>query len=278
MADVAVYVIPRHRRSAMCCEAMFAGISAAGDRPKLIPENAYHRPSHQIAVFYGYTPTLRRVMADYIRGGGKAVYIDLGYWNRIDERGHHKIAVNARHPTDYFMRRPMDDKRVRSLGLGLLPWRRPGGHILIAGMGAKAAEAEGKRVEQWEREAITELAKVTPKRLIYRPKPSWTGAKPIAGAEYSPKEQSLNALLTNCHAVVTHHSNAAVEAIAAGIPAFCWKGVAAPLSLQDLSRIDEPFYPENRSEWLNAISYCQWSVAEMHQGLPWRHLKDEGLI
>jgi hypothetical protein len=278
MLDVAIYGIARHHRSQMCCQAMFSGIMTSGDKPRMFVEMEYARPTHPVGVFYGYTATLRRIMADQIKAGGKAVYIDLGYWDRIRNDGHHKISVNARHPTAYFMARPMDGARIQKLGIQLMPWRRGGRSIVIAGMGQKAAEAEGTPVEKWERDAIQWLARTTKRRLIYRPKPSWILAKPLPGAEYSPKEQSLNSLLGDCHAVVTHHSNVAVEALVAGVPTFCWKGVAEPLSLQDLDLIEQPHYPEGRVEWMNAISYCQWSIDEMQQGLPWRHLKDEGLI
>jgi hypothetical protein len=274
MNDVAIYCIPRHRRSQMCCHAMLSGIRNSGDHVRMIAETEYSRPTHSIAV----TPILRRVMDNQIAAGGKAIYIDLGYWDRVRDEGHHKIVVNARHPTAYFMARKMDNARVRNLGIEPMPWGHYGKHIVIAGMGHKAAEAEGKPVEKWERDAIAWLSKTTSRRLIYRPKPSWALAKPLPGAEYSPREQSLSSILVNCHAVVTHHSNVAVEALVSGVPSFCWKGVAQPMSLQDLDKIETPLYPDGRADWMNAISYTQWTINEMKQGLPWRHLKNEGLL
>ena len=276
--DVAIYGIHGHKRSSMCCQAMYAGIRAAGDRPRLFMEADYRVPEHDLAVFYGYTQILRRVMADYIKAGRKAVYIDLGYWDREGMRGHHKIVVNARHPTAYFDRKPQDGYRAGKLGVKAEPWRKADGHILLAGMGEKAAEAEGQKVEKFEYWAIAEIRKITDREIVYRPKPSWIQARKIAGTIHSPKAQPLAEVLANCHAVVTHHSNVAVEGLCAGVPAFCWGGVAAGLSSQDLSDIERPYYPEGRSNWINAISYTQWNIDEMTRGLPWRHLKSEGLI
>lgn len=276
--DVGIYGIPAHRRSTVCCQAMYAGIKASGDRPVLLMETAYKEPAHSVAVFYGYTATLRRIMADYVEAGLTAVYIDLGYWQREGLHGHHKIVVNARHPTAYFRKQRHAGDRARAVGVKVEPWRQGGRHILLAGMGAKAAEAEGKIVEAWEYDAIEWIRKFTSRPIVYRPKPSWLQARHIPGTIFSPKDENLGRILANACAVVTHHSNVAVEGLVAGVPAFCWKGVAEPMASQDVTKIESPFLPEGREQWAADIAYTQWNIAEMQAGLPWRHMKSEGLI
>ena len=281
--EVAVYAIPGHKRSTDCCLAMMSGIRAVGDRPRLLMENTYTEPAHDVAVFYGYNMTLQKVRADYMAAGRKIVYIDLGYWGREGRRGHHKIVVNDRHPTAYFQKRKHDGNRVAKLGIVVQPWQTGGKHILLAGMGSKAATAEGVPAESFEREAIRELKKYTDRPIVYRPKPSWLQARPIPGTSFDPPQNApshrhLVTALAGCHAVVTHHSNVAVDGLVAGIPAFCWKGVATAMAGQELSKIETPYRPDDREAWVNAISYCQWDLAEMHGGLPWKHLKNEGLI
>lgn len=284
--EVAVYGIAGHRRSTVCCQAMYAGIKAVGDHARLLVESDYRAPHFDLAVFYGYTPTLRQIMAEYIAAGRHAVYIDLGYWGREGLHGHHKISVDGRHPTPYFRAGEHNGVRARKLGLAVEPWRGRGKHILLAGMGAKAAEVEGKAPEEFERSAIEWLQRVTDRKIIYRPKPSWMQSQPLAGTRFSwggpprpgYRTERLHEVLKDCHAIVTHHSNVAVEGIVAGIPAWCWKGVAVPMASQDPRSIDDPYRPEGREQWVNDITYCQWSVEEMSAGLPWRHLKNEGLI
>lgn len=276
--EVAIYGITRHRRSEAVCGAMYAGIRAQGDRAYLLREEQYRGPQFPVAVFYGFTPTLRAVMSDYQKAGLRAVYVDLGYWAREGLYCHHKIAVNSRHPTAYFQNIKHKPDRANALGVTLKPWRENGKHILLAGMGQKAAAVEGKAPEAWERAALEAIRRVTDRPVIYRPKPSWLGAKPLPGAGYSTKEQSLCDALANCHAVVTHHSNAAVDAIVEGVPAFCWQGVAAPMALQDISQIETPFFPGGRDQWIADIAYTQWHTDEMKRGTPWAHLKEEGLI
>lgn len=260
---------------------MRAGITSLGDAATIIPLADYIGPQdYSVCVFYGYVPMLQKVMADFRALGRPVVYIDLGYWSRKGPNGYHKIAVNDRHPTDYFQRRRHDGSRAAALGIQVKSWRPYGdGHILLAGMGRKAAViAEGQELGAFEREAIAEIRKYSDRPIVYRPKPSCAYSGPIEGTIFSSKDQPLVQVLRGCHAVVTHHSNVAVDALVEGIPVFARKGVAAPMSAPDLSHIEDPYYPDDRRQWVNDVAWTQFSVQEMGMGLPWRHLKDEGLV
>lgn len=278
--SVTVFQIANHHRSRTVCTAMAAGIRAVGDRVTIRDESEYRFPDADAVVFYGLAGHLPKVFSDYRKKGKPAVYVDLGYWGRREGgrfNGYHKISVGARHPTRYFQAHKHSDDRFKQFGLKTSPWQK-GKHILLAGMSDKAAQAEGLVVEHWEQEAIDELLKHTKRRIIYRPKPSWRGARPLRGAVFDTSACDLRYMLNNCHAVVTHHSNVSIDGLIAGVPAFCWDGVATPMALQNLSQIESPIYPNDRHEWLAAIAYCQWNIEEMAAGLPWRHLKNEGLI
>lgn len=278
--SVAVYIIENHARSMRTCAAMLAGIKACGDQAAVIHEHGYDGPTHGVAVFYGMAGQLPRIFNDHRKEGRTAIYIDLGYWQRkIKARfdGYHKVSVGARHPTAYFQQRSHCRSRIDALGVTAKSWR-DGTHVLVAGMGDKGARAEGFAPEQWERDAIARLRENTDRPIIYRPKPSWKEAKPIEGVGYSPRTETIEAALKDCHAVVTHHSNAAVDGLVDGVPVFCWDGVAAPMALQSLKQIEQPHRPDGRDEWLAAIAWTQFTLDEMAEGLPWRHLKDEGLV
>jgi hypothetical protein len=260
---------------------MAEGIAAAGDVPVLAYEHEFAgQPVADAAVFYGLEGRLPHVFAAY-KGIGRAVYVDLGYWDRRRGgrfAGFHKIAVNARHPTAYFRRPAHPPDRLRAVAAPIKPWRRNGRHVLVAGMGDKGARAEGYATEAWERWAIGELQRYTARPIVYRPKPSWKKARPIAGTIYSPRTREVADELRDCWAVVTHHSNVAVDAIMAGVPAFCWEGVAACMSGQELAGIESPPMPDGREQWAADIAYTQWSVEEMRTGAAWRHLRQEGLL
>lgn len=264
---------------------MAEGIARSGDFPAILVENDYesrHLVEFDCAVFYGLegkTPALFRDFA----ARSAAVYVDLGYWGRREGgrwAGYHKVSVNARHPNAYFraVAHPPDRLKRFHVEPKRLRTGTTGQHILLAGMGDKGARAEGFEPEVWERWAITELRKHTSRPIIYRPKPSWKTAKPIAGTIYSGKDREVGQDLQNCWAVVTHHSNVAVDALVAGIPVFCWGGVALEMGLQDLALIEAPAYPADVLQWMADLAYTQWSIGEMKVGLPWRHLRKEGLV
>jgi hypothetical protein len=264
---------------------MAEGIARAGEHVELVFEDQYDGRAHgDAAVFYGLEGRLPQVFRDY-QAKGRAVYVDLGYWGRREGgrwTGYHKVAVNARHPTAYYRTPRHHAGRLARFNVAIKPLevRARDAPILLCGMGDKAARAEGYAPEAWERWAINEIRRHTNRPILYRPKPSWKQARPLEGCAYSPKTREIEVELRHCWAVVTHHSNAAVEAALAGVPVFCWYGVGADMGLRDLSRIESPHRPtyDERAQWAADIAYTQWSVAEMKAGAPWLHLRAEGIL
>lgn len=280
-SPVTIYQIPAHKRSMIVCTAMKAGIFASGDRATIRSSNDFCGPDAPVAVFYGFDDRLRAIFRAYREVGLTVIYVDLGYWGRrVDGRyrGYHKLALNGRHPNSYFDRVTHDSSRAAKLGIKVRPWSTGGGHILLAGMGPKAAEVEGLMPYEWERATIAALKKVTDRPIIYRPKPSALGAMPLEGADFSPPSQEIEEALVGCWAVVAHHSNACVDGLIAGVPAFCSDGAALPMGLSDIGMIESPRYPDGRIDWVANLAWTQWTIAEMTAGLPWRHLKSEGLV
>lgn len=275
---VAVYHQDTNRRSKIIAQAFAGGILRCGDSCIIKSMTAYAGVEADVAVFYG---TLVQPMKDYLAAGKHYVYVDLGYWGRLSDgkfNGYHKVSVDSRHPTEYFQKTKHDEKRISAFGkLKMKPWRKSGGHILLAGMSAKACAAEGFKPEQWERNIINLVRRQTDRPIIYRPKPNWPDYTILKGCKFD-KNSDLLKSFENCHAVVTHHSNVAVDGIVAGIPAFSWQGVAKPQTLRDINFIERPLMRDDREQWMRDISYCQWNVDEMAAGKPWQHLKDEGLI
>ena len=78
------------------------------------------------------------------------------------------------------------------------------------------------------------------------------------------------ALDDDVFALVTFNSVAATEAIFHGIPAFTLApaNAASPVSLQDLSKINEPYYPDSDKlyAWGCHLSYGQFHTSELKTG------------
>lgn len=283
MRKIGVFFAPGNHRSQLIARAMMAGIAKTGGGAGALRSSQQHRPGHpefDVAIFYGLAGGLARLLADYRDSGRQAVYVDLGYWGRRKLSrwdGHHKLALNSRHPTAYFQRNPKGPTRFRQFRIEIAPWRKRGRHILLIGMSAKAAAAEGFAPEEWERDTVRQLRALTDRRIIYRPKPNWDGAKPIEGTEWGRAPELLRDALVGCHAVVTHHSNAAVDALLAGVPCVCPDGVASLLSAHQLADIENPPTPDGREQWAWDLAWTQWSVEEIERGDAWRYLDQEVL-
>ena len=83
---------------------------------------------------------------------------------------------------------------------------------------------------------------------------------------------TLPEALKTAHALVTHSSNVAIEAVCLGTPVFVsHTSAAAPVGHTDLSHIEKPAYPD-RSAWLSHLAYNQFSLEEIADGRAWRML------
>lgn len=280
---VSIYSYPNSRRSHAIAQAMATGVSLEGDKPSMINGVDYREPVGDVAVFYGL---IKHVMKGYEEAGRKYVYVDLGYWGRHEggrRHGYHKVSVNSRHPTAYFQKIPKKPDRFNRFRIKVHPWRErsKNGFIMLAGMSKKAAEAEGFAAEEWETKAVEAIRKVSNRRIVYRPKPNWPDFRHLEGTSVergSDAPGDVCNFLKDCHAVVTHHSNVAVDALLFGVPTFVCGGAASPLSSRHLSGIEEPVRLDGREQWAADLAYTQWSVAEMIEGKAWQYLKDEGLV
>lgn len=277
---VAIYQQGGYDRARVVCDALRAGIRRCGDEADIVPLSRGSELKGDAIAFYGFQKPCDRLMAQAVKFGVPAVHVDLGYWGRTEcgrLRGYHKVVLNSRHPTAYFQRRAHAADRIARFGLKIKPWQRNGRHILICGASHKHAAAMGYDPGEWEANTIAALRKVTDRPIRYRPKPSDLQSGPIAGTEYA-RGGSLEAHLSDCHALVTMTSNTAVDALVAGVPVFCEGGVASVMSSGPLTNIEKPSYPDGRDQFLADLAYCQWNMDEIEIGKPWMHFRDEGLI
>lgn len=278
MPQAIIYFAPNSKRSILIAQNMAEGAAKRGIDAAMRSSRSFKTVDAPLAIFYGLSEGLSSIFRAYNASKkARAIFVDLGYWQRRKASrwdGFHKIVDSARHPTAYFQNTPRPDDRLALHKIDIKPWRAEGRHILVAGMSGKAAAAEGMVPEAWEKQAINLLRQKTKRPIIYRPKPNWWGAKRLEGATFD-KHSSLADAFTDCHAVVTHHSNVAIDALLAGIPCICPFGVASRLSAHGFSNIEQLPMPDGRAQWLADLAYCQYSIVEMRDGTAWDYIIDD---
>jgi hypothetical protein len=278
--SVGIYTMPK-LRSQIVTSAMHRGAVRSGYVAKQIALHEYDGPRYDMACFYGFEHGMEKVFADYRNAGKPIVYIDLGYFGRRTPsrfHGYHKIILNGRHPFEYHRMHAHGHDRADKLGVVIHPWRPQGDHIVLCGMSERAAKVLGFKAEEWEREAVRKMRQVTDRRIIYRPKPSWKDARPIEGTVWGDPTVPLFKVMEGAHSLVTYNSNAAIEALMWGFPVVAVEGIASDLAQTDVMNVEQPRRDGDRRRLLNDLSYVQWTVAEMSAGLPWMHMRNEGLI
>ena len=64
----------------------------------------------------------------------------------------------------------------------------------------------------------------------------------------------------------------ATQAIIQGVPVFTGPdSLAWPVANKDLTTISLPFRPD-RTQWFNDLAYTEWTIEEISEGLPLKHL------
>lgn len=110
-------------------------------------------------------------------------------------------------------------------------------------------------IEGWTVKTAQRLGNLTDRPIVTRDKET---------------KRSLEVDCQGAHALVTHGSNAAVEAVIMGCPVFVDPSSAASLvGKTSLEEIESPVYPD-REPWLWSLAYCQFNEAELVDGTLWR--------
>lgn len=150
-----------------------------------------------------------------------------------------------------------DFKRLRRFHEKAKEWKKGGTNIIVCPQSDDHHKRFGETF--WTDRVIKTLNKNTDRRIIIRTKKT---------------RRPLMQDLQDAHCVITHTSNAAVEAIMNGIPAIVTGDSAASrMALSDPANVERPYYPDGRMEWAAALAHNQWTLDEIAQGKCWEAIK-----
>ena len=211
-----------------------------------------------------------KIMSQCREAGRDFYYIDSGYLgntasprNQLGRKLWHRIVKNGLQHTK-MRTRPAD--RLNRIGLSWSRQRLWGSKIIVAAPDEKPCRHYGVDLDSWIANTVTTLKQHTDREIIVRQR--------IKNKAVRMMHDPLSKVLTqDIHALVAFNSNAAVEAIIAGVPAFVLapEHAAMPVALQDLSMIETPFWPDLDliHQWLCHLSYCQFHVSELRHTKIW---------
>lgn len=174
------------------------------------------------------------------------------YWHRVvkNDLQHGKI-----------IERP--DDRFRKFNKKINPWKKSGSKILIAAPDDKPCKFYGIEKDQWLSETIETIKKFTDRPIVVRER----AKNRIDRIKNSTLHQALD---DDVFALVTYNSVAATESVFYGVPAFTLapSNAASPVSSQNLSEIETPYYPDTDKvyQWACHLAYGQFHVDEFRNG------------
>jgi hypothetical protein len=194
-------------------------------------------------------------------------YMDTGYFgnertatNPNGWKYWHRIVKNDLQHGEII---PRKDDRFRHFKKQFQPWKKNGRKILIAKPDEKPMRFYNYDLNEWLSHTVEEIKKYTDRPIEIRDR----AAKRIDRTVHNTLQEALD---DDVFALVTFNSVAATESIFHGIPAFTLapSNAASPVSLQDLSKINEPYYPDSDKlyAWGCHLAYGQFHNSELRNG------------
>lgn len=189
-----------------------------------------------------------------LRGTGEAMkraesylYFDHGYFRRSSAPtsfdGYYRIVPNGLWPDCW--PDDSDTRRFDALALDLKDWRKQGSHIVLVPPSHYMTEYLG--LQDWAGETCRELRRYTDRPIVVHSKNSPT---------------PFSEIIDGAWCVVTHHSNAAIDAMIEGIPAI--------MTGRGLGSLPEVESPPMRRDFFAKLANSQWTLKEIEEGILWR--------
>lgn len=221
---------------------------------------------------WGWGPRMKYAHAHWPE---RVVVADLGFWGRRRYEGPKgsgtfKIGVGDRWmPLRWSHDKDPEGRRLAHWGLTVEKSRPAGRRVMVAGMSEKGAPDWGFAPGEWELNAARRLLKAGA-TVVYRPKPHRHRYKPepIPGTEYDHGGKSIMKVLQKVDAVVSHHSNVNIEAMALGLPFWDERSFLKPWSVPTLEEVvgakAQPL--EVRRQVVHEIAWHQWTLPDVYSG------------
>ena len=198
-----------------------------------------------------------------------------------------KVGLNGINRDAYFSEQNNDRSRADSLGLVCKPWRSNGDFILICGQHDKSLQWQDMpSMSNWFLETYDEIRKHTERPIVFRPHPRCRlehierGLKHVyrqepvkIGGSYDDFDMGFD----DVHCTISYSSNPGIHSILSGVPAFVsTHSLAYPVAndIDFMHDVEQPMMPD-RQQWLNDYAHTEYTIEEISQGIPLKHLTSQ---
>lgn len=214
----------------------------------------------EIIPIVGCTPALRPFIDEWQRAKRNWIYWDRGYARRVfatwlpkgENGGYYRWHLNGFQMQTI---RDVPDDRWQRLKTPMKSWCINGRHIVVAS--PTPTYERFHRIEGWTDRTLRALARLTKRQIVIRDKES---------------KRPLQDDVEGAHCLITHGSNAAVEAVILGCPVIVDQSSAAALvgqtNIDDVEKV-RATYP-NRDKWVRSLAYSQFNENELVDGTLWK--------
>ena len=191
------------------------------------------------------SPSNLNTLKHAIDGGFDYVYADHAYFKRHQ---FYRLTKNAKFHTG---EGKTDGKRLKALGMRPKKWVK-GRHIVLASQSYAFFERQGINLFDWEQRMAFKIQKHTDRPIITRNKKD---------------KRSFEEDLKDAWLLVTHSSNAALDALMVGVPVICTDPChASSMATNGFENIENPHYPDDRLRWAGVLADNQWTLDEIRKG------------
>jgi predicted small metal-binding protein len=267
-------------------DALKDGAAAFGDEVEFIHNGAFDKPAEDVdvACTWGVMGNSREIVEGYLAAGKRVLMFDKALIRRLgnERQGHFRVGMDGASPLKYMMRTIKNFERWERLRIEIQPRQdlERKASIVYCGSSQKYCDFYGLGdANDYAEKVFKDIQEhVRKSHFVYRPKPSWQGARMIEGTRFSGADENLIRLLKSALVLVTHGSAASVEAIISGVPVISLgPSPAWPVANHALEDIRNLFFASDnaRFQWASSVAWCQWTADELRSGEAWQFLKGE---
>lgn len=171
-----------------------------------------------------------------------------------------------------FCNKNSDSRRLSLVEKYLKPVKpRGSGPIVVMGQIQTDASVKHINFHKWVQTTYDNLSKSCGGEFFYRPHP--LDKDPFVPEGMRVIEGTLDEVLDQAFSIFTFNSNTGVDAVLAGVPTITMDKGSMVFDITDHDPTDLAKSGKYRQQWLQDMSYTQWSLDEMASGQTWAHLR-----